>query len=486
MAEINNPELANNIVRAFQASHDFIALIDCNAQIVWANDTLAAKIGTSPDNLTGQRFTKLFDSNLADLTQDILITIINDGFFHGELLMQGEDASFPASVSASIIPGEDSNDDFMILFCASDRTYLKQHEEEVRKRREFFGTIINHAPIGIFCLDVDGNLTVINNVMLKIGFQTKIQLQEGENIDKYEPVFNQKIIEVIELGLSGRKSDLENIPLLADDNSKPIVNVIETPLFSPEGLIEGVAILIEDRTEKLLIEEKLQETSRLASIGEIAAGVAHTINNPMTTITGRMEMMKMKAEKNHRSTDSIDIILHNLERISKVAQGLLDYSRKDVDVEGEISINILVNQTVAFFKPHYNLLKIDLDLDTFIPIISCDSGKIEQVLHDMFLNAAQAVGEKGTITFSTEYDFATQEIIVRISDTGSGIAEENLEKIFDLFFTTKDPGQGTGLGLPASRTIIKQHGGTLVIEKTSTKGTTFAIRLPLSRKQHHA
>jgi len=482
VAEINNPELANSIVRAFQASHDFIALIDSDARIVWANDALAAKHGTGSDNLTGQHFNKLFDSNLADLTQDILITIINDGFFHGELFMHGEDASFPASVSASIVPCEDSDYDFMILFFASDRTYLKQHEEEARKRKEFFGTIISRAPVGIFCLDIDGNLTVINNVMLKMGKKAEIHLREGKNIDKYKDMFNPKIIEVIEKGLLGRKSDLENIPLLADDRSKPIVNIIGAPVFSPEGGIEGVAVLIEDRTEKILIEEKLQETSKLASIGEIAAGVAHTINNPMTTITGRIEMMKMKAEKNHRNTESIDIILHNLERISQIAKGLLDYSRKDVDVEGEVNINDLVKQTVLFFLPHYTWINIDTGLDPDMPVISCDSGKIEQVLHDLFLNAVQAVGKKGSITFSTEFDTAAKEIVIRITDTGSGIAEKNLDKIFDLFFTTKDPGKGTGLGLPVSMTIIKQHGGTIVVEETSEKGTTFAIRLPISNK----
>ena len=202
----------------------------------------------------------------------------------------------------------------------------------------------------------------------------------------------------------------------------------------------------------------------------------------MTTITGRIEIMKMKAEKNHWNTESIDLILHNLERISKIAKGLLDYSRKDVDVEGEVNINDLVKQTILFFQPHYTWIKIDVRLEPDIPVISCDSGKVEQVLHDMFLNAAQAAGKDGTVTFRTEFDTAAKDIVIRISDTGSGIAEENLDKIFDLFFTTKDPGKGTGLGLPVSLTIIKQHGGTIVVEKTSEKGTTFAIRLPIQKR----
>ncbi|MBU1023115.1 PAS domain-containing protein [bacterium] len=485
MTAIVDRDFEKLILRAVKTSAEFIALIGSSAGIIWVNDAIIERQGIPREKITGSHFRNLLDSNLSDLAEEILITIVSDGFFHGELLMRGRTGSFPASISAGFVQPTEDKSDFMILFVASDRSYIKQHEMESRKRTEFLNSIINRAPVGIFCLDMNGDFSIVNDSLRKIIRKTDVSFLTGENIRDMRKVLNPQISHAIELGLTGLKTDLSDVPLLVAKTSSPIVNVMTAPISSSDGSDAGVAVLIEDRTEKFRIAEQMQEANRLASIGVLAAGVAHSVNNPLTVILGNIEVLRGQAVKDGQETMSYDLIQSNLERIGTIAKDLLYLSRRKASEKGNVNLNELASKAKAFFKlqPKFKWIEMDLESDDDVPVIRGDVTQIEQIFQDLFINALQAIGKEGRILVRTSYDSVSNEVVIRISDTGCGIAKENIDSIFDAFFTTKELGEGTGLGLAVCYTIVKQHGGSIEVEETSPKGTTFAIRLPVSTQK---
>lgn len=484
MAKKSGHDISENILRALDLSQDFVALINGHAKILWVNKSLAERFGTSQDDMIGQGFDKLFHPSLKDLSEEILISSVNEGGHRSEMLMSGKNGTFPAFVSSSFIsPVSSQSDDFSLLVIASDITREKSMEEEIRKRRKFLYAIISKSPIGIFCLDGKKEVTVLNDALNHFLLKNGIDLRIGESITRYKKILNPQIITLIKNGLKGGQDDYDNIPLFSGDKSRPIVHVISSPLISITGEVEGLVVLVDDRTEKLRIAEKLMEADRLSSLGILAAGVAHEVNNPLTGIMGIMGSLKDEATKKGIDKEPFERIQSNLERIRDIVRSLLDFSHKKIDVIKEININDLVKKTYSFFKlqPAFKWISLEIDFKDSIPIIKGDPGHIEHVLQNLILNASQAVKDDGRIKISTDFDSSAGEIIIRVEDNGCGISAEDIDKIFEPFFTTKSPDQGTGLGLAVSYSLIRQHGGSIVVEKTSPRGTTFAVRLPSSK-----
>jgi len=474
------PDISSELLRALTIGQEFVALIDNRARIIWVNDALASKHGLSPIDFSGRDFGSLLDSNLSDLAREILINTINEGSFHGELLMSGLQGSFPAQVIVSYIPPIITGGDSKILFIAHDRSQVKPIEEETRKRRVFLSTIIRRAPLGIFCLDLNGEITTINDSMSDMASLVGIDIKTGDSIFRFKEYLNPVLLTVIEAGLSGKQTDFGDTPLLADKHSRLMVNIMGTPLRSPEDNLEGMMIILEDRTEKFRIAEKLREADRLASLGVLAANIAHEVNNPLTGIMGILEIMRNESSKKGIDDEPFERISSNLDRIKNIVRGLLDFSRKKINVIKDFDINEVVEKTASFFRmqPRFKWIEIKCETRSDIPLTRGDPGQIEQVLQDLLLNSAQAIKDDGKIIISTDHDPSSREVIIKIKDNGCGIPLEHLDKIFEPFFTTREHDQGTGLGLAVSQTLVNQHGGSIYVEETSLKGSTFVIRLP--------
>lgn len=477
-------DITKQIIRSLNLSSVLAALIDNRGNIVWINQRMIERLGKSSEALLNQHFAILLDPNLGDLAEDVLITSINEGSFQSELLMAAHDQTFPAFVTASYIPLEDETD-FCFLFIAIDRTSEKVLEEEARKRREFLYTIIRRSPLGIFCLDTDGKFTIINDAMSELIEKANLEIRQNQHFESSTDKLNPSVVELIQKGLKGESFEISDIPLLSKEQSKPVVSVMSSPIRSPAGKLEGLAVLIEDRTEKIRLAEKMQEADRLSSIGILAAGVAHDVNNPLSGLMGVIGSMKKGAIEKGIDPEYFERIQTGLDRISNIVQSLNILSRKKIGEITELDINALIEKTVEFFRmqPKFEDHQIIISPADDIPHIRGDTVHLEQVLQNLIINAADANGEEGTISIETSHDKTADEVIIRIIDTGCGIESENLDKVFEAFFTTKEPGKGTGLGLAVSRSLILQHGGSIYIEKTGAEGTTFAIRLPVDSSQ---
>ena len=246
----------------------------------------------------------------------------------------------------------------------------------------------------------------------------------------------------------------------------------------------SMANSLRERDEQLkeFTRKKFMESERLALIGQLAANVAHELNNPLQGIVTYSHLLLERNSLDDPTKQFLQKIVVQANRSRDIIRGLLDFSRQRKPDKTLCNINTLINESLSFFENQalmHNIQSIT-QLDNDLPSIVIDPSQVQRVFINMIVNAAEAMNGNGQLSISTKRDLARGCIEITFSDTGTGISEENLEKIFDPFFTTKETGHGVGLGLAISYGIIKEHGGTVSVESEVGKGTTFIIRLPIT------
>ena len=240
---------------------------------------------------------------------------------------------------------------------------------------------------------------------------------------------------------------------------------------------------VEERTEELRrVQSQLIRAARLAAVGQLAAGVAHEINNPLSIILGFAQSILEQMDGNDRLREPLQIIERESLRGRQIIQNLLDFSRQSEPSFAQTDLKQLVEAALARLGHRISQqgIQVTISYPDGLPMVMADSQRLDQVLTNIMLNAIQAMPKGGELGIQGRV--VGREIWVTICDTGVGIPEENLTRIFDPFFTTKEVGQGTGLGLSVSFSIVKQHRGTIDVESTPDKGTCFTIKLPLDQR----
>lgn len=265
--------------------------------------------------------------------------------------------------------------------------------------------------------------------------------------------------------------------------------------FSTRFLLREVA---KANALKSHLDQQLIQSQKLASIGELSAGIAHEINNPLAIIGQETEWMRHLLKQEifqpdgsvDELRDSLEQIIRQVERCKEITHKLLDFARKKEPLIQSTDLNKLVEDMARLVEKEASQkqIKIFRNYDADLPRVQTDPPLLRQVVLNLLNNATYAIGHDGQIVISTEKTTNTSVHLV-IKDTGCGIPEDQLNKIFDPFFTTKPPGEGTGLGLSISHGIIDRLGGSISVESSVGKGSTFTIRLPIKiseEKEHYA
>lgn len=253
------------------------------------------------------------------------------------------------------------------------------------------------------------------------------------------------------------------------------------PIFNEQGEVIKVVHYVKDVTEKRKIEEQMRITEKLAAIGQLSAGLAHEINNPLGGIKLCFNNLIYTNMDEETRKKHIEVINQGFEKIQQIIRQLLDFSKKTELVVSSVNVNELVENVLQLtdYLTYKKGIKIVKDFTSPMPNILVDQNKIEQVFLNIVLNAIQAMnGRERVLTIRTSINGNYCQ--VSFEDTGPGIPEEIITKIFDPFFTTKPVGEGTGLGLSVSKSIVEQHNGRIIV-KTSKTGTTFTVELPVNQ-----
>jgi two-component system, NtrC family, sensor kinase len=240
---------------------------------------------------------------------------------------------------------------------------------------------------------------------------------------------------------------------------------------------EGIG---KDITSRVHMERQLQRADRLASLGQISTGIAHEINNPLGIMLGYTQLLLRDHAPDSQTYADLRTIEKHARNCKTVVEDLLKFARSSPTRKSSINVNQCLEDVVSLLAHQLELdgIRLVKNLQGAIPPLIADGEKLKQVFMNLLMNARQAIAGKGTIAIDTYLDDSSNRVNIRISDTGSGIADEVIDKIFDPFFTTKPVGEGTGLGLSVSYGIIQDHNGRIEVQSQPGTGTTFMVCLP--------
>jgi two-component system, NtrC family, sensor kinase len=370
------------------------------------------------------------------------------------------------------------------------RLYRQLHVKagELDRLREFSENVLQSLDDGLVVADPDQHILWWNRALEHL-FGVASRSALGRSLAE---VFDTQFIEAVTAALREHPdgTTLYRVPMVshhgADD--RLLLNVTVVPLRQHrEHAVEvtGSVLIFEDISSRAKLEEQLQVSEKMASIGLLAAGVAHEVNTPLTGIASFTQMLIEGADPDDPRTRLLEKIERQTFRAAKIVNGLLNLSRQNAQ-EGSsdrspVDINAVVSDVLSLLEHQLEAgnVKVRRDLQAQGPVIEGVEHKLQQVFLNLFLNARDAMPRGGWLSVSSR--IVGGEALVEVSDTGSGIPSEQLSRIYDPFFTTKSIGQGTGLGLSIAYGIVREHGGSMHVESNVGHGTKFTLRLPTSQ-----
>jgi hypothetical protein len=356
---------------------------------------------------------------------------------------------------------------------------LRVKAEELDRLREFSENILESLNDGLAVVNRDDRVVRWNRRLEEL-YGIRHENAVGRRLDEiFEPAF-------LEVLRAARRESPEGaafyrVPLLTHHEGprRLLVNVATTPLRDSEGAIAGTIVVIEDISARVQLEEQLQISEKMASIGLLAAGVAHEVNTPLTGISSFTQMLLQGADEDDPKTKVLEKIERQTFRAAKIVNGLLNLARPAQVDNGPVDVNAVINDVLSLLEHQLRTgsIQVRKELSAAPLVVQGIEYKLQQVFLNLFLNARDAMPKGGWLTIATRAE--ATGVIVEIGDTGSGIPAEQLSRIYDPFFTTKEIGKGTGLGLSITYGILQEHEGTITCDSSIGHGTRFTLSLPL-------
>lgn len=363
----------------------------------------------------------------------------------------------------------------------------EKRTEELALLKEFNESIVESINVGLIAVDENGRITRCNSP-----FEEMLGLEREQVIGKLvEEIFDDAFALNLENILGQTRWHLTEIRnayklYTSSYDGKPLIlNVAIAPLRSVSANQTGAIIVLENVTSRIKLEETLQQSEKLSSIGLLAAGVAHEVNTPLTGVSSYTQMLLGMIPESDPKHALLRKVQTQTERASNITNNLLNFSRAGNSSDfTEVDINKLLDDTLQLLEPQMRKSQVEIvkNYAETPPKVIGNAGKLQQVFTNLIINARDAMIGGGRITLETELG-EKGEVIIKVSDTGEGISPENINKIYDPFFTTKGVGSGTGLGLAVSYGIVQEHSGTIEVESEIDEGTTFSLVFPAAHKQ---
>jgi two-component system sensor histidine kinase HydH len=334
--------------------------------------------------------------------------------------------------------------------------------------------VVTSLPVGLIATDKDGKIAFYNSAAERI---TGLDLAQarGKEPDSVLPRHLCGLKESLDLGESINEKEME---CEFTENKIVPVSISASKIINEEGQFVGQVLIIRDLGEVRRLQDEIRRKEKLAAIGGLAAGVAHEIRNPLSSIKGIASYYKSKFEDGSEDKEMAGVMIEEVDRLSRVISELLEFARPTKLNRKLSDMNELLKHSTRLVEQEAAAKKVDIQLNLTSESIEADvdPDRLTQCFLNLFLNALQAMESGGRLTVSSSTG-ANGNVAIDIKDNGSGISAEDLSKIFDPYFTTKP--KGTGLGLAIVHKIIEAHQGQIKVRSTIGQGTVFSIALPL-------
>ena len=355
---------------------------------------------------------------------------------------------------------------------------------EIEEHRRFTSLVIDSLPLGLYVVDRDYRIQIWNR-----------KRETGTQGLRRDQVVGRPVFEVLTRQPAEQlKAEFDRVFRTGEiQHSEQEVSfggevhyfrTSKIPMRLDRDAITHVITIGEDITESRAVQGRIMQAEKLAALGQLAAGIMHEINNPLATIGACVAAIQGKLDDGQvtRATlgEYLDIIDREVERCSTIVDGLLDFSRPKGQRKAPLEVSSLIDETLFLLKHHqrFKRLVVERELASGLPRILGNKEQLIQVLMALLLNALDAMEQGGRLTVRAGRAERQDEVVVAIEDTGVGIPREDQAKIFEPFYTTKQPGRGTGLGLSICYGIVEDHRGRIEVESAPGRGSTFRVYLP--------
>ena len=361
---------------------------------------------------------------------------------------------------------------------------LEQKAAEYERLKDFNENIVESINVGVLAVDLADRIESWNSQMEVMYALPRWQALTRPLSEVFPAAFVEEFYRVRQ---NPGIHNLYKFRLNTPAGESRTVNVAIAPLVTKKFNVIGRLIIMDDITERVELEAQLSQSDKLSSIGLLAAGVAHEVNTPLAVISSYAQMLSKQLQGDPQKSGLMEKITRQTFRASEIVNNLLNFSRTSGTEFAEVDVNRIILDTMALLEHQFKTAKIRVqdELGGHVPPISGNAGRLQQVFLNLFLNARDAMPEGGTLRVASSNG---DGVSVLVSDTGTGIAQEHIRRIYDPFFTTKASPQhaqqsrGTGLGLSVTYGIIQEHAGKIRVESRPGEGTTFYLDFPLTRK----
>jgi len=363
---------------------------------------------------------------------------------------------------------------------------LQQKVAEYERLKDFNENIVESINVGVMALDMEDRIESWNSQMEVMYAMPRWQTLNQPLSAIFPDEFAEEFYRVRQ---NAGINNLYKFRLKTPAGELRTVNVAIAPLVTRKFQVIGRLVIIDDITERVELESQLSQADKLSSIGLLAAGVAHEVNTPLAVISSYTQMLAKQLQGDPQKSGLLEKITRQTFRASEIVNSLLNFSRTSGTEFADVDVNKVILDTLTLLEHQFKTARIQVasELTPRISAIQGNVGRLQQVFLNLFLNAKDAMPGGGTLRVATSNG---DMVSIRVTDTGSGIAPEHIQRIYDPFFTTKTApkegqSRGTGLGLSVTYGIIQEHAGKIRVESTPGAGTTFALDFPLSRKAVH-
>ncbi len=360
---------------------------------------------------------------------------------------------------------------------------LEQKASEYERLKDLNENIVESISVGVLAVDLEDRIESWNSQMEVMYAMPRSQVL-GERLSEVFPAsFMEEFYRVRQ---NPGIHNMYKFRLNTRAHETRMANIAIAPLVTRNFSVIGRLIIVDDITERIDLESQLSQAEKLSSIGLLAAGVAHEVNTPLAVISSYTQLLTKQINGDAKLGPLLEKITRQTFRASEIVNNLLNFSRTSATEFSDIDLNKTISETLALLEHQFRTfhIKVETDLHEGLPTIHGNAGKLQQVFLNLFLNSKDAMPNGGTLRISTANGAAVQ---VSISDSGTGIAPEHINRIYDPFFTTKTApregqSRGTGLGLSVTYGIIQEHAGKIRVDSNPGQGTTFLLEFPLMRK----
>ena len=463
-------EVFSRYLRVFDLFKELIFILDADLRIVDHNEAASRVTGISSKKLHLKPFSELIP--VEDREEFKTIIAHRNHIPDGLRLLKADQSMFDVEVRLERLQ---TRKDTLTVIIAKDIGHEKQKELDLLR----FSNVIHHTINPIQITDANGIMVYVNPAFERItGYSRQELIGKNPSIlrsGKHGKEFWMGVWSSI-LGGKVWRGELEN----RRKDGKPIFSdLVISPIINDQGTVVGFLGAHRDITDQKVLEQQLVRSQKMESIGTLAAGIAHEVGNPLTSISSLVQVIE-RTTSDDSSKEKLDLIKSQISRITRIIRELVDFSRPTTHVAQASDINRIVREAlnIVQYGKKVKDIEFDLQFDESLPPLEIVPDQLQQVFINILMNAVDSLeGKAGKIAIRSEH--IQDRVSIVISDTGKGIADDDLEKVFEPFFTTKQVGEGTGLGLWVSYEIVKNFRGDIHVKSELGKGTTFIVTLPV-------